>query len=300
VVDVTVYCCRQLPRWILVENVKGFINSVMHGLWLQVMRTRGYEFEQYLLSPESCVGLPNARKRYYFVGRLRESSLGSDSETLSNELLHMKSSPMSSLATIATDDTDPVCPQRDKNGHNDSDDDDDNNQAELDDDPQHQAEFALTLLQLGVQEVLPNQEVVMVRNVGDVLADLPRQDYNKLPHLLVPKKILESSWAGKMISLATDNSRITYCFTKGYGKIYDHSAGSCFVIGDTTIDRDNLVAGYGHCRLFHPNELLILFGFQHGFSFPGDKMSLQQQFSCIGNSVNVNVVHQVMARLFSL
>lgn len=64
------------------------------------------------------------------------------------------------------------------------------------------------------------------------------------------------------------------------------------------LDRLNLTQYSGSIRLFHPHELLRLFGFPDAFSFPAD-MSLRQQYNCIGNSVNVAVVRKVMQHLFS-
>lgn len=53
------------PRWIFLENVKGFIGSRMHSLWRQTLQSCGYEIEEFLLSPDSTAGIPNSRARYY-------------------------------------------------------------------------------------------------------------------------------------------------------------------------------------------------------------------------------------------
>ncbi len=294
----------------------------MHGLWLQVMRSIGYDFEQYLLSPEQCVGLPNTRKRFYFIGRLREggptSTVGVGVAELDSAFTEREGEREGSTHTVVMeDDSD----EEEREG----DDNDDIN------------EFDAMLVKAGVSTQLPTLSPSSdsvgerVRTVGEVLSVLPISDrlhFNtSFPSLLVPEKILESSWAKKgMISIVRDNNRLTYCFTKGYGKIYDHSAGSCYLIPnndeegkDVVIDNERMIEFYGKIRLFHPREQLLLFGFPLEFSFPAtvakgsssnsgsnnsDKenvtMTLQQQFSCVGNSVNVAVVREVMKRLFSM
>ncbi|RYG66894.1 hypothetical protein EON64_08655 [archaeon] len=52
---------QQLPRFIFVENVKGFVGSVMHSCWRQSMEVCGYQYEEFVLSPNRAVGLPNSR-----------------------------------------------------------------------------------------------------------------------------------------------------------------------------------------------------------------------------------------------
>ena len=54
------------PRWILLENVKGFVGSAMLSLWHECLRECGYSFEEYLLSPTQ-IGIPNHRTRYYMI-----------------------------------------------------------------------------------------------------------------------------------------------------------------------------------------------------------------------------------------
>jgi site-specific DNA-cytosine methylase len=64
---------RGLPRWIVLENVRGFINSSVLQLWKRVVTACGYLYRQYELSPDTCVGLPNSRRRYYFIAEHRDS-----------------------------------------------------------------------------------------------------------------------------------------------------------------------------------------------------------------------------------
>ena len=54
----------QRPRWILLENVRGFIASAMHKRWTSALAECGYTYTQYNISPTQ-LGIPNARSRYY-------------------------------------------------------------------------------------------------------------------------------------------------------------------------------------------------------------------------------------------
>lgn len=76
---------KKKPRWIFLENVQGFVGSSVLDLFLQVLHSCGYRFDQYLLSPIVNMGIPNHRKRYYLAaehcsspGSHRLSSLGGE------------------------------------------------------------------------------------------------------------------------------------------------------------------------------------------------------------------------------
>mmetsp|Transcript_4547 Transcript_4547/g.8763 ORF Transcript_4547/g.8763 Transcript_4547/m.8763 type:complete len:392 (-) Transcript_4547:13-1188(-) len=60
---------KDKPRWILLENVKGFIGSHMLSLWYTCLKECGYSFEEYLLSPTQ-FRIPNHRTRYYMICEL--------------------------------------------------------------------------------------------------------------------------------------------------------------------------------------------------------------------------------------
>jgi tRNA (cytosine38-C5)-methyltransferase len=54
------------PRWIVLENVKGFVGSQMLEAWKECLRDCGYSWKEYLLSPTQ-FGIPNHRTRYYII-----------------------------------------------------------------------------------------------------------------------------------------------------------------------------------------------------------------------------------------
>mmetsp|Transcript_27208 Transcript_27208/g.35672 ORF Transcript_27208/g.35672 Transcript_27208/m.35672 type:complete len:382 (-) Transcript_27208:9-1154(-) len=52
------------PRFIFLENVKGFEGSDMLQQWKQVLHLKGYTWQQYIISPLQ-IGIPNNRSRFY-------------------------------------------------------------------------------------------------------------------------------------------------------------------------------------------------------------------------------------------
>lgn len=57
------------PKFIIIENVKGFDESSMRDRMIQVLGECGYYVEEFLLSPMQ-FGIPNMRLRYYCLARL--------------------------------------------------------------------------------------------------------------------------------------------------------------------------------------------------------------------------------------
>jgi tRNA (cytosine38-C5)-methyltransferase len=59
------------PSYILMENVKNFEESKSRDLLIAALAERGYEWDEWLLTPTQ-FGIPNERKRYYLTARLKE------------------------------------------------------------------------------------------------------------------------------------------------------------------------------------------------------------------------------------
>ncbi|XP_061821689.1 tRNA (cytosine(38)-C(5))-methyltransferase isoform X4 [Nerophis lumbriciformis] len=60
---------HQLPRFILLENVKGFENSSARQHLVEVLSKCGYTYKEVMVSPTS-VGIPNSRLRYFLMAKL--------------------------------------------------------------------------------------------------------------------------------------------------------------------------------------------------------------------------------------
>jgi tRNA (cytosine38-C5)-methyltransferase len=258
---------KRKPRWIVFENVKGFVGSRVHEIWLGVLRDAGYRFRQYLLSPISSVGIPNHRLRYYCVAEHGDSP---GSEWLDVGSRIADSCGAGAGADVGADSSS----MRDK------------------------AARIHEQLPDAIAARFPTEPVPLALYISLDLSHERKQElYLSLEAL--------SSPGIKHISVVGAHDRETYCFTKSYGgRILDQTSGSTFLEGMEKaigsyngIDRDNMLALHGRLRLFDPSELLAMAGFPPSFRFPVG-MPLKNCFGAIGNSVNVTVVKAVMASLF--
>ncbi|OTF69130.1 DNA (cytosine-5)-methyltransferase-like protein, partial [Euroglyphus maynei] len=57
---------RNKPRFVMLENVKGFETSNAHQLLISTLRDCKYRIREFLLSPDQ-FGVPNSRLRYYLL-----------------------------------------------------------------------------------------------------------------------------------------------------------------------------------------------------------------------------------------
>ena len=275
----------------MLENVKGFMDSNVLQLWKQVIRKCGYRYQQYLLSPDTSVGLPNCRTRYYFIAEHVNSGTesrflrqfgGSDSSVLNSgegesEAKRTRLNESVSTGSILGAD----------------------------------GEVVYTKLPHHLAVTYPSSPMA----IKDVLALRPNQSCDEasrkchcseedISNLLLSDRVLSASWS-MLLSVVGPYDRQSYCFTKGYGKIFDRSTGSCYypeapgplAEEKYKLDKSDLLPLKGKLRMFDPSEILLLSGFPIDFSWP-QSMPLSQRFACIGNSVNVSVVTAIMKCLF--
>ncbi|NWI85772.1 TRDMT methyltransferase, partial [Pitta sordida] len=62
---------QKLPKYLLLENVKGFESSSARNELLQTLTTCGFKYQEFLLSP-TCLGIPNSRLRYFLIAKLQQ------------------------------------------------------------------------------------------------------------------------------------------------------------------------------------------------------------------------------------
>ncbi|XP_050827230.1 tRNA (cytosine(38)-C(5))-methyltransferase isoform X4 [Serinus canaria] len=62
---------QKLPKYLLLENVKGFESSSARNELLQTLATCGFKYQEFLLSP-TCLGIPNSRLRYFIMAKLHQ------------------------------------------------------------------------------------------------------------------------------------------------------------------------------------------------------------------------------------
>ncbi|KAM9024924.1 tRNA (cytosine(38)-C(5))-methyltransferase isoform 3-T3 [Ara ararauna] len=62
---------QKLPKYILLENVRGFESSSARNELLRTLATCGFTYQEFLLSP-TCLGIPNSRLRYFLIAKLHQ------------------------------------------------------------------------------------------------------------------------------------------------------------------------------------------------------------------------------------
>jgi len=60
------------PRYIFMENVKGFECSDTREMFVSTLTSRNFVFQEFLLSPND-FGIPNSRTRYYLIAKYRQA-----------------------------------------------------------------------------------------------------------------------------------------------------------------------------------------------------------------------------------
>jgi tRNA (cytosine38-C5)-methyltransferase len=61
------------PKYILVENVKGFEESDSRDMLVDTLKHCDYTYQEFLLTPLQ-IGIPNSRMRYYLLAKLKPLS----------------------------------------------------------------------------------------------------------------------------------------------------------------------------------------------------------------------------------
>lgn len=76
----SIICQLGTLQRILMENVKGFEESEAREQFVAVLKEAGFNFQEYLLNPIDCLGMPNSRTRYFCIARKGESFPGGCTE----------------------------------------------------------------------------------------------------------------------------------------------------------------------------------------------------------------------------
>ena len=66
------------PKWIFLENVKGFLDSRAHHGFREALKAAGYTFREFLIDPQKSGLSPNHRTRLYMIAERSDRFLGDD------------------------------------------------------------------------------------------------------------------------------------------------------------------------------------------------------------------------------
>ncbi|NXC92758.1 TRDMT methyltransferase, partial [Certhia familiaris] len=277
---------QKLPKYLLLENVKGFESSSARNELLQTLSTCGFIYQEFLLSP-TCLGIPNSRLRYFLIAKLHQEpfsfqapgqvslfkvaeKVGETSSSLSSEEKNLDSNigpDCSSMKTLP------------------------------------KAAFLFKLETVEEMERKHNQDNdSSIQMLKDFLEE---ENEEMSQYFLPPKSLLRYAF---LLDIVKPTCRRSTCFTKGYGH-YVEGTGSVL---QTAVDVQ-LESVFKHIdelpeeeklmklstlklRYFTPREIANLHGFPSEFGFP-EKVTVKQCYRLLGNSLNVHVVAKLISIL---
>jgi len=260
------------PRWIVVENVKGFYSSNACDRLRAALTEAGYTGREILLDLAS-FGAPNHRTRYYLLAERSQrllplmrcsagEALNSDQDCLSPHSANgggrSSSSCSQAIAAAARDAAASL--------------------ATVDE----AARAGVTCRGSGIQGAECRQLAEYLLREDEAPLQGPER-----AELLVPRNVLEKPFA-EGLSYVRPSDCLSFCFTGHYGKVLHKSSGSLLHLSGTVIDRKNVAGAFGNVRFFSPREILNIFGFPRDFLLPLE-MPLKHRYKVVGNSIAVTV-----------
>nr|ARS88252.1 DNA methyltransferase 2 [Monopterus albus] len=276
---------NRLPRFILLENVKGFESSSARDLLIKTLMEGGYRFEEIMVSPTS-VGIPNSRLRYYLIAQLSTETFSIQAcSKILDAFPHPAESDSSEQPTVVS----PAHP----------------GSSQLDKDTE-EGHFLYKLETMAEVQRKKNQNNdLSVRLIQGFLE--PQSERNMEQYLLPPKTLLRYAM---VMDIVQPTCRRSTCFTKGYGRYVEGTGSvlqscmetemqSVFTGLDQLSDEEKLQRLMKlKLRYFTPREVASLMGFPQSFSFP-EHIPTKQRYKVLGNSLNVMVVARLLRLLVS-
>ncbi|XP_055085942.1 tRNA (cytosine(38)-C(5))-methyltransferase isoform X1 [Periophthalmus magnuspinnatus] len=268
------------PRYILLENVKGFEESCARNQLVKTLNECGYHFKEIMVSPTS-VGIPNSRLRYFLMAKRSEEGFSTEthSQILEAFPLHMDLD-VSEQPTVLT----PFQPET-------------------------EVEQGQVLYKLETPEEVQRKQKQnsdpSIRQIQDFLD--PDLDLDMDQYLLPPKTLLRYA---NILDIVWPSCRRSICFTKGYGR-YVEGTGSVLQ-SSSEAEVEQVYQGLEELseeqrlrrlhtlrlRYFSPREVANIMGFPQSFAFPED-VPVKQRYKVLGNSLNVEVVCKLLQILLS-
>ncbi len=274
-------------KYIFVENVQGFEDSTARDNLLEVLTKLKFKWQEFMLTPRT-LGVPNSRLRYYLIGKHQDLSSwpftlqqGSFLSEIPNWNPHPDNQNMPFVNLKNKIEAEVITRRK-----------------------LWKEKSPSTFLQKNSEEM--NQ---LPFCVGDIIEwDIPD---DLLSRLKVSNSTLKKYY--QAMDIVTPFSINTCCFTKGYGKFVKGTGSilklSCDDDDDNQEDCINSSSPTKTCeeqqqneilslRYFSPKEISRLMSYPEEFQLP-PKLSLQQKYRSLGNSVNVYVVAVLFTLLFS-
>lgn len=266
---------NKLPRFILLENVKGFETSSARDALLKVLGDCSYCFQEFLVTP-TCLGIPNSRLRYYLVAKAPPDALFF--QTSSEIMTSFPPFPVKGVSSEPLVDPN-IAFKSNMKVKNDL-----LFKRETAHDAQRKSDQNSDESVRRIQEFLEEDEEVMEK------------------YLLPSKTLLRYVL---LMDIVQPTCRRSVCFTKGYGHYVEGTGSVLQSCSDVDLEEVFKSLEQQPCvenlrqlerlklRYFTPREVANLMGFPADFSFP-ENVSLKQRYRVLGNSLNILVVAQLI------
>ncbi|NWZ94318.1 TRDMT methyltransferase, partial [Nesospiza acunhae] len=276
---------QKLPKYLLLENVKGFESSSARNELLQTLATCGFKYQEFLLSP-TCLGIPNSRLRYFLIAKLHQEPFSFQAPgQVIKEKVADKVGETSSLSSEEKN-LDPNIGA------------DCSRKRSL-----PEGAFLFKLETVEEMERKHNQDndssIQMLQHF------LEEENEEMSQYFLPPKSLLRYAL---LLDIVKPTCRRSTCFTKGYGHYVEGTGSvlqtavdvqleSVFKHIDELSEEEKLMKlSTLKLRYFTPREIANLHGFPLEFGFP-EKVTVKQRYRLLGNSLNIHVVAKLISIL---
>nr|XP_010990334.1 tRNA (cytosine(38)-C(5))-methyltransferase isoform X3 [Camelus dromedarius]XP_010990336.1 tRNA (cytosine(38)-C(5))-methyltransferase isoform X3 [Camelus dromedarius]XP_031300487.1 tRNA (cytosine(38)-C(5))-methyltransferase isoform X3 [Camelus dromedarius] len=281
---------QKLPKYILLENVKGFEVSSARDLLIQTIENCGFQYQEFLLSPTS-LGIPNSRLRYFLIAKLQSEPL-----------------PFQGPGQILTEF--PQLGSEDPQKHEIA------AEKKIEekkiesnicfDNSTHCSGKEAILFKLETAEEIGRKHQQDSDLSVQMLKEFLEDDVDMNSYFLPPKSLLRYAL---LLDIVKPTSRRSMCFTKGYGR-YVEGTGSVLQTTEdvqienvykslTSLSQEEKITKLLMLKLrfFTPKEIANLHGFPPEFGFP-EKITVKQRYRLLGNSLNVHIVAKLIKILY--
>ncbi|XP_014394003.1 PREDICTED: tRNA (cytosine(38)-C(5))-methyltransferase isoform X3 [Myotis brandtii] len=281
---------QTLPKYILLENVKGFEVSSARDLLIKTIENCGFQYQEFLLSPTS-LGIPNSRLRYFLIAKLQSEPLPFQAPgQVLMEFPKMESEHPQQHAIDAVNKTEGkkiepnIC---------------------FDSSRQCSGKEAI-LFKLETAEEIERKHQQDSDLSVQMLKAFLEDDIDVNQYFLPPKSLLRYAL---LLDIVKPTCRRSMCFTKGYGR-YIEGTGSVLQTAEdvqiediykslTNLSQEEKITKLLMLKLryFTPKEIANLLGFPPEFGFP-ENITVKQRYRLLGNSLNVHVVAKLIKVLY--
>ncbi|CAM4522178.1 tRNA (cytosine(38)-C(5))-methyltransferase isoform X1 [Caretta caretta] len=289
---------QRLPKYILLENVKGFETSSARDKLVETLKKCGFKYQEFLLSP-TYLGIPNSRLRYFLIAKLQSELLSfqAPGQILENfpdqepkaSVKHRVAAGLEKESSFTSPEEEHIEP---------------NSGSDAGSRQCSQKEaFVFKLETAKEMERKRNQDSDLSIQM---LKDFLEEDGEEMSqYFLPPKALLRYAF---LLDIVTPSCRRSTCFTKGYGHYVEGTGSvlqtaedvqleSVFKSIEMLSEEEKLMKlSTLKLRYFTPREIENLHGFPPEFGFP-DKITMKQRYRLLGNSLNVHVVAKLISLL---